>query len=356
MLVLLFSEQFAMRTLVITRPDDWHVHLRDGAALRHTVPATAHHFARALVMPNLNPPLITYSAIMAYRQRILDVLDENHSKFTPYMTLYLNEQVDKQDLKAIAECPFVLGAKLYPAGATTNSSAGARSIRALYPLLEIMQRYDLVLQIHGEVTHGDIFEREALFIDQYLTDITHHFPDLRIVLEHISTQVAVEFVTDASAMVAATITPQHLLHNRNKLLAGGIRPHYYCLPILKHQRDQIALQNAAISGNSKFFAGTDSAPHAKNQKEHACGCAGVYSAPYAVAFYAELFDSLGQLTRLNEFLSIFGARFYQLPMNTDQLELIKQPQMIPQTLAFGNDVVIPLDAGNTLQWSIREPS
>lgn len=342
-----------MRTIAINRPDDWHVHLRDNEALQHTVPATAHHFARALIMPNLSTALTTVTSLNAYRQRILQAIGK-HQHFNPYMTLYLNESVMPDDLHAMKSDPYILGAKLYPAGATTNSELGARSIKALYPLFEVMQSNDLVLQIHGEVTYGDIFDREAIFIETYLVPLVRDFPKLRIVLEHISTHEAVDFVTKAPDTVAATITPHHLLYNRNQLLAGGIKPHYYCLPILKHERDQRALQQAAISGNYKFFAGTDSAPHAKEHKESACGCAGVYSAPFAIAMYAQAFDALGELSMLNAFMSHFGANFYQLPILDDEIELTNEAQVIPQTLAFGHDYVVPLAAGSTLQWSIRE--
>ena len=342
-----------MRTVSITRPDDWHVHLRDNEALKHTVPATAQHFARALVMPNLKPALTTVASINAYRERILAAIG-NKQHFTPYMTLYLNETVTPDDLNRIAAEPYILGAKLYPAGATTNSEQGAHSIRALYPLLDVMQTNNLVLQIHGEVTYGDIFERESLFIDAYLAPLIRDFPNLRIILEHISSHEAVEFVKQAPATVAATITPHHLLYNRNHLLAQGIKPHYYCLPILKHERDQKALQQAVISGNNKFFAGTDSAPHAKEHKESACGCAGVYSAPFALAMYAQVFDNLNEMAKLDAFMSQFGADFYQLPRLNGRIELTREPQVIPQTLAFGHDHLVPLAAGSTLQWSIRE--
>lgn len=342
-----------MRTLTITRPDDWHVHFRDNDALVHTVPATAAHFGRALVMPNLQPALTTMNAVIAYRQRILDILCDADS-FQPFMTLYLNETVTPDDLFLLKQHPYILGAKLYPAGATTNSSQGAKSIKALYPHFEAMQDRDLVLQIHGEVTHGDIFERETLFIKTHLTPLIRDFPRLRMVLEHISTQSAVDFVTQAPANIAATITPHHLLFNRNQLLAGGVRPHYYCLPILKHEREQQALQRAAVSGNPKFFAGTDSAPHAHQQKESACGCAGVYSAPFAIAMYAQLFDSLGNMDKLDSFMSRFGAEFYQQPIQSERIELIEQQQTIPLMLPFGSDHVVPLAAGSTLQWSIHD--
>lgn len=345
----------SVRTLSIIRPDDWHVHLRDNQALQHTVAASAQHYARALVMPNLETPLTTVNAVNAYRERIMAALGQ-HQHFTPYMTLYLNETVTADDLHAITAHPYILGAKLYPAGATTHSEQGARSIRALYPLFDVMQENNLVLQIHGEVTSGDIFAREALFLKEHLSPLVQDFPKLRMVLEHISSRTAVEFVTQAPANVAATITPHHLLYNRNHLLAGGIKPHYYCLPILKQERDQKALQQAVMSGNNKFFAGTDSAPHTKEQKESACGCAGVYSAPFALSMYAEIFDNLGDLEKLNAFMSQFGANFYQLPILHDRIELAKTPFIIPQTLAFGHEHVVPLAAGSQLQWSIRESS
>lgn len=342
-----------MRSLHITRPDDWHVHLRDHEALQHTVMATAKHFARALIMPNLKPALATISAVSAYHQRIIAALNGN-TQFAPYMTLYLNASVKPDDLQQLTKHPHVLGAKFYPAGATTHSEAGARSIKALYPLLEIMQAQDLVLQIHGEVTHGDIFEREALFIEEYLASLTRDFPKLRMVLEHISTKAAVEFVMQAPPTVAATITPQHILYNRNQLLVGGIKPHYYCLPILKHEHDQLAVQQAAVSGNCKFFAGTDSAPHSQTSKESACGCAGIYSAPFALAIYAQVFDSLGELSKLNDFMGRFGANFYHLPITTERIELIEQQQVIPQVLPFGREQVVPIAAGESLQWSVHE--
>ncbi len=342
-----------MQSLIITRPDDWHVHFRDGLTLKDTVSATAHHFARALVMPNLKPALTSIESLLAYRERILTVLQKN-KKFTPYMTLYLNEQVSIEELDKAKNFSFILGAKLYPAGATTNSDEGAKSLKALYPLFEIMQQKDLVLQIHGEITTGDIFDREAKFIEVYLEPLIKNFPNLRIVLEHISTKAAVDFVCRQSDKVAATITPHHLLYNRNQLLAGGIRPHYYCLPILKSETNQHALQQAAVSGNSKFFAGTDSAPHPKTSKESACGCAGIYSAPYAVAMYAQVFDNLGQLDKLNNFLGHFGAEFYQLPANQSELIIKKIPQKIPAILALGNDEVVPMAAGESLGWSVYE--
>jgi dihydroorotase len=342
-----------LQTLSITRPDDWHVHFRDGQALEHTVSATASHFRRALVMPNLKPALISLDLLLAYRDRIIAAIPKGLA-FEPYMTFYLNEHVSPNELMSCKAYPFILGAKFYPAGATTNSDEGARSLTALYPLLEIMQDCDLVLQIHGEVTQGDIFEREAKFITDYLQPLIKNFPRLRIVLEHISTRRAVDFVKESPETVAATITPHHLLYNRNQLLAGGIKPHYYCLPILKHESDQVALQQAAISGNPKYFAGTDSAPHSQTAKESACGCAGIYSSPFAVAMYAQIFDQLNHLDNLNAFMSHFGADFYHLPQNQDQLTLIKKEQIIARALPFGSETVIPVAAGERLSWSIYE--
>ena len=344
-----------MRTLQITRPDDWHVHFRDKDTLQYTVGGTAAHFSRALIMPNLKPALTTIESVNAYHQRILAAID-THPSFTPYLTLYLNLKVSPGDLEALHKHPHILGAKFYPAGATTHSEEGATSIKALYPLLEIMQACDLVLQLHGEVTHGDIFDREALFIEEYLIPLTRDFPKLRMVLEHISTRAAVDFVRQAPDTIAATITPHHLFYNRNQLLAGGLKPHYYCLPILKRAEDQRAVQEAAVSGNPKFFAGTDSAPHAKTDKESPCGCAGIYSAPFAVAMYAECFDTLGQLPKLNDFMGRFGAEFYHLPLTTDRIALIERPQVVPEALPFGREQVVPIAAGCPLQWSIHEPA
>jgi dihydroorotase len=343
-----------LQTLMITRPDDWHVHFRDDRLLQYTVPATAQHFSRALVMPNLKPALTSVAAVLAYRERIMVAL--GNKNFTPFMTLYLNEQVLPDDLVQAKQQPHILGAKLYPAGATTNSEEGAHSLRAIYPLLEIMQQHDLVLQIHGEVTQGDIFQREAEFIINCLVPLLANFPKLRIVLEHISSQEAVEFVKQAPETVAATITPHHLRYNRNQLLVGGIRPHYYCLPILKRESDQRALQQAAISGNKKFFAGTDSAPHSKANKENACGCAGIYSAPFAIAMYAQVFDELNHLVKLDAFLGRFGAEFYHLPVNKTRLMLRKETQYIPKILPFGQDSVVPVAAGECLQWNSHEPT
>ncbi|MGV3740147.1 MAG: dihydroorotase [Gammaproteobacteria bacterium] len=341
------------QTITITRPDDWHVHFRDQAFLQHTVPASAQHFARALVMPNLQPPLSSVTDLLQYQQRILAHVPSSNS-FHPYMTLYLNTSVQPEDLMRANQYPDILGAKLYPAGSTTNSQQGVQDIKDLYPLFEIMQTSDLVLQIHGETTYGDIFEREELFINTQLLPLIKNFPKLRIVLEHISTQAAVEFIMQTPDHICATVTPQHLMYHRNHLLVGGIKPHYYCLPILKHQRDQQAIQQAVRAGHPKFFAGTDSAPHARSQKESACGCAGIFSAPYALACYAQIFEELDALPKLNDFLAKFGADFYRLPHQTDTITLVKQPQIVVSTLPFGQEQVIPIAAGSVLNWSIYE--
>jgi dihydroorotase len=342
-----------VESITITRPDDWHVHLRDGVFLEHTVPATAHHFARALIMPNLKPALTSVKAIVDYRQKIEAYLPQD-SDFIPYMTLYLNDRVHPDELHQAKNYPYILGAKLYPAGATTNSEEGVKLLHSLYPLFEVMQSQNLVLQIHGEVLHGDIFDRETKFIQNELTKLTRNFPTLRIVLEHISTETAVDFINEASENLAATITPHHLIYNRNQLLAGGIKPHYYCLPILKRKSDQKALQKAAMSGSPKFFAGTDSAPHAISSKESACGCAGIFSAPYAVGLYAQIFDQFACLERLDAFMGRFGAEFYQLPINKRKLTLTKTPTLIPTVLPFGTEQVVPIAAGEILQWSIPD--
>ncbi len=337
--------------LSITQPDDWHVHLRDGETLKNTVNGSAKHFARILVMPNLQPPITSTAGALSYRSNILKELNKN-SQLNPYMSIYLTTDVSPDEIYKIKAEEFILSAKLYPKGATTNSDAGASNLKDLYPHFAALEDINAVLQIHGEVTNADIFDREKIFIKESLIPIIKNFPNLRIVLEHISTKEACEFINDASQNIAATITPQHLLYNRNHLLAGGIKPHFYCLPILKRERDQRSLLNAALSGNKKFFAGTDSAPHTKSQKESACGCAGVYSAPFAVSLYAEAFSNNGAIEKLNNFMGKFGAEFYQLPQNTSKIELIKKPIQIPESMPLGNDIVIPLAARQTLQWSV----
>lgn len=340
-------------SFMIKTPDDWHLHLRDGDYLNDTVPATARHYARALIMPNLKPPLTSLQSLLDYQQRILKAVPANNP-FQPMMTFYLNDSVSPDDLIAAKAHSCILGGKLYPAGATTNSEAGVSLITTLYPLFEQMQAQDLVLQIHGEVTHGDIFDRESLFLAEVLAPIITNFPRLRIVLEHISTAAAVDFILQAPEQVAATITAHHLFYNRNHLLAGGVRPHFYCLPILKRERDQQALISAATGGNPKFFAGTDSAPHAIEHKESACGCAGIYSAPYSLAVYTQVFADADRLERLQAFTSQFGAAFYQLPVNQTEIEILFKPQTVPAELKLGSHRVVPIAAGQILQWSINE--
>ena len=341
-----------MQSIRITRPDDWHVHFRDEEMLLQTVPATAQYFGRALAMPNLMPPLTSLEAILAYQTRIITAA-KDYSHFKSYLTFYLNEAVLPEEIIAAKNNPFILGGKLYPAGVTTNSEQGARSIRALYPLFEAMQESSLVLQIHGEVIGGDIFDREAQFIDAHLKQMMKDFPKLRMVLEHISTKAAVEYVTNSPDTLAATITPHHLLYNRNQLLAGGIRPHYYCLPILKRASDQEALLAAATSGSPKFFAGTDSAPHGKNQKECSSGCAGIYSAPFALSMYAEAFEAMDALDKLDAFLGRFGADFYALPVSGESIELIRETIHVPDVCDVGCTQVVPVHAGGAFSWSVR---
>lgn len=342
-----------MQSLIITQPDDWHVHLRDGDMLKDTVAASARHFGRILAMPNLKPALTTVASLQQYRERIYATLPAQHA-LDVRLTLFLNHEVTPDTLMAAKAHPWIAGAKFYPLGATTHSDEGASGLRPLYPLLECMQSLDLVLQLHGEVTHGDIFMRERHFVESVLTPLVSDFPKLRIVLEHVSTKAAVEFVESAPDTVAATITPHHLLYNRNHLLAGGIRPHYYCLPILKSAGNQQTLMRAATSGNPKFFAGTDSAPHAVETKESACGCAGIYSAPYALSLYAEAFADSDKLERLEGFMSQFGADFYKVPPNSRALELRREPSVVPATLSLGTHQVVPMRAGETLAWSVYE--
>ncbi|MDF1677780.1 MAG: dihydroorotase [Legionellaceae bacterium] len=341
-----------MQSLYITKPDDWHVHFRDDVMLEHTAPATAQYFGRALVMPNLKPPLTSLELLQAYRARV-NAAVRAYPDFEPYFTFYLNESVSPEAFVLAKEQTHILGGKLYPAGVTTNSAEGVRSIRALYPIFDVMQAQQFVLQIHGEEIAGDIFDREKLFIETHLKQIMCDFPRLRIVLEHISTKAAVECVLSASEMLAATITPHHLLYNRNQLLTGGIRPHYYCLPILKRERDQHALQKAATSGNPKFFAGTDSAPHGKGQKECASGCAGIYSAPFALSMYAEIFEAMNALDKLDAFLGHFGANFYELSVSSEHVELVRESVDVPEQFKFGVVDVVPVHAGGRFSWKVR---
>jgi dihydroorotase len=338
-----------MKTLTITRPDDWHTHVRNGAILQTVLPHTAAQFARAIIMPNLKPPVTTVAHALAYREEILQAVPVG-ANFTPLMTLYLTAATTVDAIKAAAECEHVYAFKLYPAGATTNSDAGVADVTAIYPLLAAMEKYELPLLLHGEVTDEscDIFDRERVFIDRHLTAITRDFPDLRVVLEHVTTSEAVQFVEAAGVNIAATITPQHLLFNRNAILAGGIRPHYYCLPILKRETHRQALVKAATSGSAKFFLGTDSAPHITHTKENACGCAGCYSAFGALELYAEAFEQADALDKLEGFASFYGADFYRLPRNTDTVTLQKSPWTVPDV--YGE--ITPLKAGENLSWKL----
>jgi dihydroorotase len=340
-----------MTTLTLRRPDDWHLHLRDGAALAAVVSFTAQRFGRAIVMPNLKPPVTTTSLALAYRERICAALPPG-AAFEPLMTLYLTDRTAPEEVARARASGVVAGCKLYPAGATTNSESGVTQLRHIRQVLEQMSEHDMVLQVHGEVTGAevDVFDREARFIDEVLQPLCVRHPGLRIVFEHITTRRAVEFVRSARAGVAATITPQHLMMNRNALFVGGIRPHLYCLPVLKTESDREALLEAATSGEPRFFLGTDSAPHARHTKEAACGCAGIFSAHAAIELYAEVFDSVGRLPLLPGFASEFGADFYRLPRNPDFITLVAEPWQVPQTYAFGADTVVPLRAGEMIGW------
>ena len=339
-------------TLTITRPDDWHAHLRDGAALHTVVPHTASQFARAIVMPNLKQPVTTTEQALAYKQRIVDATPAG-TRFTPLMTLYLTDNTTPEEVARAKEAGIV-AFKLYPAGATTNSAAGVTDIRHCYPALQAMQRLGLLLLVHGEVTDPatDMFDREAAFIERVMQPLRQAMPDLKIVFEHITTREAAQYVAQADAYTAATITPQHLLYNRNALFVGGIRPHFYCLPILKRETHRQALLQAATSGNPRIFLGTDSAPHAAHLKENACGCAGCYSAPAALALYAEAFESVGALDKLEGFASHHGADFYGLPRNTETITLSRQPWTLPESYPFADADIKPLRAGETLQWQV----
>jgi len=342
-----------MTTVTLRRPDDWHLHLRDGAALAAVLPFTAARFGRAIVMPNLAPPVTTTQLAAAYRERILAALPAG-SNFKPLMTLYLTDRTAPEEV-ARAKAAGIAGFKLYPAGATTNSESGVTDLRNIRRVLEQMSEHEVVLQVHGEVTGDvDVFDREARFIDEVLLPLCVRYPGLRIVFEHITTRRAVEFVRSARAGVAATITPQHLLLNRNALFAGGIRPHLYCLPVLKTEADREALIDAATSGDPRFFLGTDSAPHARHTKEAACGCAGIFSAHAAIELYAEVFDSVGRLPLLPGFAAEFGADFYGLPRNPDSITLVAEPWQVPDSYAFGKETLVPLRAGEWVRWRMLE--
>ncbi|AVQ00026.1 dihydroorotase [Ahniella affigens] len=342
-----------MQTYELTRPDDWHLHLRDGEALAAVLPDTARQFARAIVMPNLKPPVTTVALAEAYRQRIVAALPAG-SDFEPLMTLYLTDNTQPDEIAKARQSGFVHAVKLYPAGATTNSDFGVTDLKHCRAALEAMQEADLVLCVHGEVTDAaiDVFDREKVFIDDVLIPLRRDFPNLRIVFEHITTAEAATYVAEAEGRVAATITAHHLLYNRNALFKGGVRPHYYCLPVLKREHHREALVAAATSGNPRFFLGTDSAPHGKADKEADCGCAGCYTALHALELYATAFENAGCLDRLEGFASWFGPDFYGLPRNAGRIRLERKPLTIPTSLEFGAKQLVPLAAGETLSWSL----
>ncbi len=336
----------------IIQPDDWHLHVRSGEALKSVIGMTASQMGRAIIMPNLNPPVTSADQAKSYRNEIIEALPEG-SNFDPLMVLYLTDNTSPQDIKVAVDSQIVKAAKLYPAGATTNSDSGVTDIKNIYPALETMSELGMLLLVHGEVTHHDvdIFDRESVFIDKVLGKITQDFPDLKVVFEHITTKDAVDFVLSSAKNVAATITPHHLLANRNDMLVGGIRPHYFCLPILKRKNPhQQALLDAATSGNAKFFLGTDSAPHAKGAKESACGCAGVLSAHCAIELYATAFESRNALDKLEGFASKFGPNFYSLPINNKTITLTKQDWIVPETYEYADSTIVPFMAGQTLHW------
>jgi dihydroorotase len=345
----------APATLTLIRPDDWHLHLRDGALLQAVLPDTARRFARAIVMPNLDPPVTTTAHAAAYRERILAAVPDGIG-FEPLMTLYLTEATPVDEIARARASGIVHAVKYYPAGATTNAERGVRDLHRVYPLLAAMEKHDIPLLMHGEVTDPeiDIFDREAVFIERHLAPLVREFPGLRMVLEHITTSAAVEFVRQAPATLAATITAHHLLLNRNALFVGGVRPHHYCLPVLKRETHRQALVDAATSGNPKFFLGTDSAPHLRRAKESACGCAGIYTAHAAIELYAEAFDQAGALARLEAFASFHGPDFYRLPRNTTPLTLRRDAWTVPHEIPFGDDVLVPLRAGGAVAWAIAE--
>jgi dihydroorotase len=344
----------APQTLTITKPDDWHLHLRDGKTMASVLPHTARQFARAIVMPNLKPPITTTAQALDYRERILSVLPPELKAFEPLMTLYLTDEMPPDEILRARESGKILGVKLYPAGATTNSAAGVTDFAKCYKTLEAMQQVGMPLLVHGEVTDPaiDIFDREAVFIDRVLEPLRRDMPELKVVFEHITTRDAAQYVTQATGPIAATITAHHLLYNRNEIFKGGIRPHYYCLPVLKREEHRQALLAAATSGSARFFLGTDSAPHSKETKEQACGCAGCYTAFHALELYATAFEEAGSLDRLEGFASVHGPAFYNLPRNTGTLTLRREQWRVPAELAMGDSVVVPLDADGELTWKL----
>ena len=338
----------APQTLTIRRPDDWHVHLRDGEMLKAVAPYTARQFARAIVMPNLVPPITTVEVAMAYRERIVEAAGAG---FTPLMTCYLTDDMAPDEVARGFEESVWVAAKLYPAGATTNSASGVTDVRNIYPVLERMQRIGMVLCVHGEVTDPsvDVFDREPVFIERVLVPVTREFPELKIVFEHITTEQAAQFVLATGANIGATITPQHLIINRNAMFAGGLRPHFYCLPVAKREEHRLAVRRAAVSGSPKFFLGTDSAPHSREAKESACGCAGIFNAPYALESYATVFEEEGALDKFEAFASLNGARFYGLPVNQQTVTLERADVDVPAEISG----VVPFHAGERLRWSFK---
>lgn len=339
-------------TLTITRPDDWHVHFRDGAVMQSVLPDTARVFGRAIVMPNLRPPVVSVADAAAYRERLLAAAAG--TSFEPLMTLYLTDNTRPDEIRRARECGFVKAVKYYPAGATTNSDSGVTELTKAYPAIAAMEEVGLPLLLHGEVVDPevDVFDREAVFIERHLTRLLKDFPRLKVVLEHITTRQAAEFVAAAPATVTATVTVHHLLYNRNAMFRGGIRPHLYCLPVLKREQHRRALVAAAVSGNPKFFLGTDSAPHAVGVKETACGCAGIYSAHAAIELYAEAFEDAGALDRLEAFASFHGADFYGLPRNGDTITLRRESWDAPASLKLGDETLVPLRAGEPIRWRV----
>ena len=342
-------------TITITRPDDWHLHLGDGEVLADIVPHTAKRFARAIIMPNLKPPVTTTAQAVAYRQRILDAVPRG-SRFDPLMTLYLTGSTSAGEIRRARASGVVQAVKYYPAGATTNSEAGVTELTRVYPVLEVMAEEKMPLLVHGEVVDPqvDVFDREAVFIERVLLPLLQAIPSLRIVFEHITTRDAVDLVKQTPERLGATITPQHLLMNRNAIFQGGINPHHYCLPVLKREEHRQALVEAATSGDPRFFLGTDSAPHAKSAKESACGCAGMYSAHAAIELYAQVFDQANALNRLEAFASFHGADFYGLPRNQDAITLVRESWQIPEHFQFGSGEMVPLGAGEMLSWKLAE--
>ncbi len=342
-----------MQQLTLTRPDDWHLHLRDGSLMQSVLPDTARQFARAVVMPNLRPPVTGTSQALEYRQRILAALPAG-AAFEPLMTLYLTDNTSAEEIRRAKASGAVHAVKLYPAGATTNSDAGVTDLRKTYAALEEMQKLGMPLLVHGEATDPavDVFDREAVFIERVMLPLLRDMPGLRVVFEHITTLDAAQFVIDAPDNVAATITAHHLLYNRNAMFSGGMRPHYYCLPVLKRELHREALGRAVASGSPKFFLGTDSAPHAQQTKEAACGCAGIYTAHAAIELYAEAFEQLGALDKLEGFASFYGADFYRLPRNTETITLRRESWQVPASVGFGEHRLVPLRAGETMKWKL----